>query len=89
MREKQAQLIGETVSEVPVEPKQVVSLGVRCAFQMTRLSCRCPSQDQKDAVSRSLAESPCPYLSSFPFSAAQSSWRLVGSGALHWATVSD
>ena len=88
---KPREVRGDTVFEASVEVEQVVSLGSRSTFQQTAKAVylpSVPSQGQNCSVPRNLAEPPCPSLSSFPFSVAQSSWRLSGSGVLHQAIVS-
>lgn len=65
----------------PHELKKVISLGVRFAFQQISKAVflQGPQPGPEGWRSQDLVESPCPYLSSVPFSAAQSRW---GPGAL-------
>ena len=68
-----------------------LSLGSRSTSQKTAKAlylASVPSQGQSSSGPRNPAEPPCHSLSSFPFSVAQSSWRLLGSGVLYRATVS-
>lgn len=57
-----------------------LSLGSRSTSQKTAKAlylASVPSQGQSSSVPRNPAEPPCHSLSSFPFSVAQSSWRLL------------